>query len=81
MAVDIKAYWRAVAEQDREALAGWFAPRAAIRWHCTNERFTAEEFIRSNCEYPGKWHGQVERELWAGEQLVTAARLPLGGGQ
>lgn len=30
-------------------------------WHCTNECFNVEEFIRANCEYPGEWEGEVER--------------------
>ena len=68
-------FWRDVLAQDREALPGWFAPEAHINWHCTNERFTAGEYIRANCEYPGSWNGQVQRELWAGDALVTITRV------
>ncbi len=71
MEVNINAYWQAVAAQDRESLAGWFAPGAVIRWHCTNERFTPAEFIEANCQYPGQWQGRLERALWAGDQLIT----------
>ena len=32
-----------------------------IRWHCTNEQFTVSEYIQVNCDYPGKWKGNIER--------------------
>lgn len=71
----IKAYWRDVAAQDAAALAGYFAPDAAVLWHNTNERFTAEEFIRANCEYPGHWRGEVERVELGGETAVSVAHV------
>lgn len=46
-------FWADVARQDAAALREWFAPEAEVYWHCTDERFTAEEYIRANCEYPG----------------------------
>ena len=58
---DINAYWQAVLCQDAAALRNFFAPDATIRWHCTNERFTVEEFIAANCAYPGRWQGTIER--------------------
>lgn len=70
-----KDFWRDVLAQDRAALPRWFAPGARVNWHCTNERFTAAEFVRANCDYPGQWDGQVERELWAGDTLVTVTRV------
>ncbi len=44
----VAAFWRDVLNQDREALPKWFTPDAEVFWHCTNERFTADEFIRAN---------------------------------
>lgn len=57
MEFDIKGFWRDVLTQNREALPAWFAPGAQVLWHCTNERFRLEEFIRANCDYPGDWDG------------------------
>ncbi|EIK81944.1 hypothetical protein CGSMWGv1400E_01445 [Gardnerella vaginalis 1400E] len=34
---------------------------AVIRWHCTNEKFSAQEYIDVNCNYPGDWDGAIER--------------------
>lgn len=71
MKIQIGDFWRDVLSQDREALPGWFAPDAYVNWHCTNEHFTVEEFVRVNCDYPGDWDGTVQRQLWAGDILIT----------
>lgn len=73
-------FWDAVLRQDREALREYFCPEAEIRWHCTNEAFTAEEFIRVNCDYPGRWEGEVQRQEVRGDWAVTVARVRAGGG-
>lgn len=70
-----EAYWTCVAAQDRARLAGYFWPDAEICWHCTNERFTVQEFVRANCDYPGRWRGEVERVACEGTLLVTAVRV------
>ena len=30
----------------------YFHTAANVNWHCYNEHFTVEKFIRANCEYP-----------------------------
>ena len=62
-------------EQDAAALREWFAPEAEVYWHCTDERFTAEEYIRANCEYPGDWEGAVERAEWTEDGCVSVAAV------
>lgn len=61
--------------QDECALKGYFREDAVINWHCTNERFTAAEFIRANCEYPGAWAGEIERKHFIGDLIVTVTRV------
>ena len=34
-----------------------------------------EEFIRANCEYPGEWDGEVEREEQIGDLVITATHV------
>lgn len=58
--LNIREFWKDVLEQNAEKLKGYFHEDAAIRWHCTNELFTVEEYIRVNCEYPGDWDGKTE---------------------
>lgn len=67
----IRNFWRDILNQDAAALRGWFHPEAIIRWHCSNERFSVEEFIRANCEYPGQWDGKVERIEQIGDLIIT----------
>lgn len=73
--MDIQAYFHAVIEQDAEALRGFFRPDAVVRWHASNELFTVEEFIRANCEYPGRWAGELERVEMVDGGLITAAHV------
>lgn len=58
--MDIKLFWKDVLEQNREELKKYFCSDAEIHWPCTNEKFSADEFIRVNCDYPGEWDGEVE---------------------
>lgn len=80
MREQLTALWDAIARQDADAMRGFFAPDAVICWHCTNERFTPEEYIRANCEYPGDWRGVVERVEALGDTAALAARVWLADG-
>lgn len=73
--LNIKAYWAAVLQQDADAIRGYFHPAAWVNWHNTNEHFTVEEFIRANCEYPGRWDGEVEQIVTTDTHIVTATHV------
>lgn len=73
--MDIRRFWADVLRQDADAIRAYFHPDAVIRWHCTNEQFTVEEFIRANCEYPGDWGGEIERVERSGELLITVVHV------
>lgn len=73
--MNIQAFWRAVITQNAEEMRRFLSPNAQIRWHCSNECFSAEEFIRANCEYPGEWDGEIERIEQMGETIITAVRV------
>ena len=79
--MDVQAFWRDVISQNEAALPSYFAEDAAIFWHCSNERFTVEEYIRANCDYPGRWDGEIERLQAQGDVVILAGRVfPKGGG-
>ena len=59
--MDIRNFMKVVLAQEERAIRSYFYKDAIINWHCTNERFTVDEFIVANCEYPGSWDGTVER--------------------
>lgn len=73
--MNIHAFWKSVLAQDREAMRSYFHEDAVINWHCTGERFTLEEFIRANCDYPGQWDGEVERVEEMGDLIISAVRV------
>ena len=73
--MDVCQFWGAVLSQDRAALRGYFVDDAYINWHCTNEHFTVEEYIKANCDYPGDWDGEVERIEQTGDLLITVTRV------
>ena len=73
--MEIRDFWKATLRQDAASMRKFFAPGASVRWHNTNEAFSAEEFIEVNCEYPGAWAGEVERVERIGGLIVTAVRV------
>ena len=73
--MNIQEFWDAVLKQDAEKMRTYFREDAYVNWHCTNENFTVEEFIRVNCEYPGVWEGEVVRVEEAGDLLTTVAHV------
>lgn len=73
--MNIQDFWDAVLRQDAERVRAYFWDNAYVNWHCTNERFTVEEYIRANCEYPGDWDGVIERTETIGDLTVTAVNV------
>lgn len=73
--MDFKRYWQDCISQDREALRTWFWPDARIFWPCTDEVFTVEQFLTVNCEYPGKWTGELLRVIPTPVATVTEVRI------
>lgn len=73
--MDIKSFVKAVLDQRREELSAYFAPDAVIRWHCSNEQFTVDEYIKVNCDYPGKWDGTIERIDKTDNGYIMAVRV------
>ena len=51
--MDIDRFFKTVLSQNAEELRKYFQKNAVIKWHCTNEVFTLDEYIKANCEYPG----------------------------
>lgn len=69
------AFWRDVTEQDGASLRAYFSKDAVIKWHNTNERFTVEEYLIANCEYPGNWIGEVQRIEELNDTIITVVRV------
>lgn len=70
--MDVYEFWSSILTQNAEKIKLYFEPNACVKWHCTNEQFTVDEFIRANCEYPGEWDGEIEKVVTIGDTVVTA---------
>lgn len=46
--MDVIEFWRYVLEQDADRLREFFCEDAYVNWHCTNEHFNVNEYIRAN---------------------------------
>lgn len=73
--MEIQQFWQDVLRQDEEAIRTYFHKDASIKWHCTNEVFNVDEFIKANCEYPGDWDGKVERIEKINDLLITITHI------
>ena len=59
--MNVQQFWSDVLAQRADEIREYFHADAYVIWHCSNEHFTVEEFIRANCEYPGDWDDVVEQ--------------------
>lgn len=73
--MDIYKFWKDVLGQNADAIRTYFDKNAYINWHCTNEHFNVDEFIIANCEYPGRWDGEVERAEKINDTFVTVTHV------
>lgn len=73
--MNVNHFWQAVIRQDAAAIRSYFHEDGYVNWHCTNEHFTVEEYIRANCEYPGEWDGEMERMHRIDDLVITAMHV------
>ncbi len=73
--MNIEDFWRDVLKQDAVSIKKYFHPDAYVNWHCSNEHFTVDEFIRANCEYPGEWDGEIERKEVIANLIITVTHV------
>ena len=78
--MDFERYWQDCIRQDRDSLRAWFLPDAKIVWPCTNEKFTVEEFLLANCEYPGNWEGALLRVTPCPTGAITECHIRSASG-
>jgi len=73
--LNINRFFEMVLSQNEVELQKYFHETACIRWPCTNEVFSVQEYIRANCEYPGAWDGEIERIEEIGNTIIVVARV------
>ncbi len=56
-------------------MKSYFNDDAIIRWHNTNEQFSVDEYILTNCKYPGNWKGIIDRIEVIGDLIITVTKV------
>lgn len=73
--MNVHDFWRSILSQNEQEIRKYFHGDAYVNWHCTNEHFNVDEFIRANCEYPGEWDGEVERIESCDDLCITVTHV------
>ena len=73
--MNIQQFWSDVLAQRADEIREYFHADAYVNWHCSNEHFTVEDYIRANCDYPGDWDGEVEKIVTTDDMIITATRV------
>lgn len=73
--MNIADFWEATLKQDAKKMKTFFKDNAYINWHCTNEHFTVDEYIKANCEYAGVWDGKIERIEHLGNLVIAVVHV------
>lgn len=68
---DIENFWKFTLSQNREKMRDFFETNAEIYWYNTNEKFSLEEYLKVNCEYPGNWKGKIEKFEIVDKKIMT----------
>jgi hypothetical protein len=63
--------------QTWENLYTYFNEEAEINWVNTNEKFTVQEFVRLNSEYPGDWRIELQRMEATDSSVVSVVKVKL----
>lgn len=73
--MNIETFLEDIFSQNKIKLRTYFHKNAIIKWHCTNEIFTVDEYIKANCEYPGEWEGKIERIEIVNNTIILACQV------
>ena len=74
----VESLWDDMHHRRWENLRRYFAEDAVIDWHDTGERFSVDDFVNVNGEYPGQWAITVEKLHAAGDTVVSAVKVTDG---
>lgn len=73
--MDINLFWKSVISQNETSLRTYFHKNALIKWHCTNELFSVEEYIKANCHYPGNWSGEIKKVYKIEDTIILVGEV------
>ena len=73
--MNIEAFLKSVVSQNETEMRKFFHKTATIKWHYTNEKFTLDEYIKVNCQYPDEWEGKIEKYKKIGDLIILVALI------
>ena len=73
--MDIEVFLKSVVSQNEKEMRKFFHKTATIKWHNTNEKFTLDEYIKVNCEYPDEWESKIEKYEKVGNLVILVALI------
>ena len=73
--MNIEAFLKSVVSQNEKEMRKFFHKTATIKWHNTNEKFTLDEYIKVNCEYPDEWESKIEKYEKVGNLVILVALI------
>ncbi len=71
------ALWNDIDKQNWDNISKYFDDQSIINWNNTNERFTVQEFVRVNSEYPGEWNIKIERLECINNLVISVVKVQL----
>lgn len=71
------ALWNDMDKQNWDNISKYFDDEATINWNNTNERFSVQEFVRVNSEYPGDWNINIERLECIDSLVISVVKVQL----
>jgi SnoaL-like domain len=71
----LRKLWERIDAQDWDRMADLLDHKFQAHLLHTDERFTADGFVRFNRDYPGHWRAAVEDLVAAGDRAVSRTRV------
>lgn len=73
--MDVEDFLKSVVTQNETEMRKFFHKTATIKWYNTNEKFTLDEYIKVNCEYPDEWEGKIEKSEKIKDLIILVALI------
>ncbi len=67
----IKQFWHSFNKRDYRGTEKFLDPECEVHLVCTDERFSKDEFIQLNEDYPGRWRTVLRNLFSSNEQVIT----------
>jgi hypothetical protein len=67
--------WEMIETQHWDKIPDLLDPAVQVRYVHTGELFDAESYVRTNRDYPGRWHAAVHDMVGDGDRAASCTRI------